>query len=284
MNLSNVPRGFTTRFAPAPTGHLHLGHLVNAVWVWGLARAFEGRVLLRIEDHDRGRSKSEYEESILEDLRWLGFAHDGEMMRQSDHRARYESRLLELESRGLAYACICSRADIGKGGRHSASCRTKLLDPTGTVARRVVMDGHAIERFDDLRHGTQEQEPVDQCGDMLARDRNDNFTYQFAVVVDDIEQGVDLVIRGDDLLDSTGRQIRLARLLDRATPPRFAHHPLVMHPDGRKLSKSAGDAGVRELRALGATAESVLGRAAQLGGLPHDGSPIAASELHRLFR
>jgi glutamyl-Q tRNA(Asp) synthetase len=205
------------------------------------------------------------------------------MMRQSDHRARYDARLLELESRGLAYACICSRADIGKGGRHSGTCKTRL-DPSGTVARRVVMDGHAIERFDDLRHGPQTQEPVDQCGDMLARDRNDNFTYQFAVVVDDIEQGVNLVIRGDDLLDSTGRQIRLARLLGRDTPPQFLHHPLVMHPDGRKLSKSAGDAGVRELRALGASAESVLGRAAQLGGLPHDGSPITASELARLFR
>lgn len=284
MNLGSIPRGFTTRFAPAPTGHLHLGHLVNAVWVWGLARAHDARVLLRLEDHDRGRCKPEYEESIREDLRWLGLTADVEVARQSDRRARYEAQLAELEARGLAYPCSCSRSDIGAGGLHSTTCRTRGLDQSSTTARRVVMDAPAPERFDDLRHGAQTQEPAQQCGDLLVRDRNDNFTYQFAVVVDDIDHDVNLVIRGDDLLDSTGRQIRLARLLGRDTPPQFLHHPLVLHPDGRKLSKSAGDAGIRELRALGASAESLLGRAAQLGGVPHDGSPIAAAELHRLFR
>lgn len=313
MIRSEIPRGFTTRFAPAPTGHLHLGHIVNAVWVWGLARAYGGRVLLRLEDHDRGRSKWEYEQSILEDLDWLGLAADGPStddfrrgklpQRQSDNLARYTQRLLELETRGLAYPCICSRGDIERawaatwdreqGGiplldgvelRYSGICRTLQHDNRSTAARRVVMEHGEPEQFEDLRRGPQVQEPSEQCGDLLVRDRNGNFTYQFAVTVDDIDQGVNLVIRGDDLLDSSGRQIRLARMLGREMAPRFLHHPLVLHPDGQKLSKSAGDTGIRELRAFGAAPEAVLGRAAQLGGLPHDGSPISVSDLKQLFR
>jgi glutamyl/glutaminyl-tRNA synthetase len=310
---SEIPRGFTTRFAPAPTGHLHLGHIVNAVWVWGLARAYGGQVLLRIEDHDRGRSKSEYEQSILEDLDWLGLASEGAStelfrrgttpQRQSDNLARYTQRLTELETRELAYPCICSRGDIERAWaatwekeqgsipmldgielRYTNVCRASKHDPRSTAARRIVMEHDEPEQFEDLRRGPQVQEPSEQCGDLLARDRNGNFTYQFAVTVDDIDQGVNLIIRGEDLLESTGRQIRLARMLGREMAPRFLHHPLVTHADGRKLSKSAGDTGIRELRAFGATPDAVLGRAAQLGGLPHDGSPISALELKRLFR
>lgn len=313
MIRGEIPRGFTTRFAPAPTGHLHLGHVVNAVWVWGLARAYDGRVLLRLEDHDRGRCKIEYERSILDDLDWLGLVPDGAStdefrrsklpQRQSDNLPRYEQRLRELEARGLAYACLCSRGDIERawaatwereqGGipmlegvelRYGNTCRALAQDPRSTAARRIVMDHDEPEQFEDLRRGPQVQEPSEQCGDLLARDRNGNFTYQFAVTVDDLDQGVNLVVRGDDLLESTGRQIRLARLLGREMSPRFLHHPLVTHGDGRKLSKSAGDTGIRELRAFGATPDAVLGRAAQLGGLPHDGSPIASTELKQLFR
>lgn len=291
MTLS-LPSGFTTRFAPAPTGHLHLGHVVNAVWVWGLARAYEGRVLLRLEDHDRGRCRPEYEASILDDLDWLGLRPDGATtddfrrgahpQRQSDNLARYLAQLGALERRGLAYPCTCSRADIARAAgvqdadddtveglelRYPGSCRTKRLPPDATPARRVHMDGSEPERFHDLRLGAQVQDPAAQCGDLLARDRQGNFTYQFAVVVDDLDQGVDVIVRGEDLLASTGRQLRLARLLGRAQPPRVLHHPLIRRPDGRKLSKSAGDTGIRELRAAGATARDLLTRAATLGGL-----------------
>ena len=313
MIRHDIPRGFTTRFAPAPTGHLHLGHIVNAVWVWGLARAYDGRVLLRLEDHDRGRCRPEYEQSILEDLDWLGLRPDGPgpddfrrgalPQRQSDNAARYQQRLLELETRGLAYPCICSRSDIEKAWaatwareqdgiplldgvelRYTGTCRSRHHDPRATAARRIIMDADEPIQFEDLRMGRQVQEPSQQCGDLLARDRSGNYTYQFCVTVDDQDQGVTLVIRGEDLLESSGRQILLSRLLGREMAPRFLHHPLVLHPDGRKLSKSAGDTGVRELRAFGATPEAVLGRAAQLGGLPHDGSPIPAAELPHLFR
>lgn len=313
MIRSEIPRGFTTRFAPAPTGHLHLGHIVNAVWVWGLARAYDGRVLLRLEDHDRGRCRPEYEQSILEDLDWLGLVPDGagtarfragaHPQRQSDNAARYAQRLGELEARGLAYPCLCSRTDIERAWaatwareqpgipmldgvelRYTNTCRNARHDPRATAARRIAMDAPEPIQFEDLRSGRHVQEPSLQCGDLLARDRNGNYTYQFCVTVDDLDQGVNLIIRGEDLLESTGRQILLSRLLGRAMAPAVLHHPLVTHADGRKLSKSAGDSGVRELRAFGATPEAVLGRAAQLGGLPHDGSPIAATELPHLFR
>lgn len=320
-SITALAPGFITRFAPAPTGWLHLGHAANAVWVWGIARAFGGRVLLRVEDHDRGRCRPEYEAGLLDDLDWLGLEPDGTStatfragpvsQRQSDDSARYVARLEALETAGLAYACTCSRAGIARavGAAHEVpgtiaagasetlhresqsstelhypgTCRTRARDGASTPARRVVMTAAPIEHFDDLRLGPQEQDPDRQCGDVLARDRAGNWTYQFAVVVDDLEQQVDLVIRGEDLLASTGRQIRLARLLGRAAPPRFLHHPLLRHPDGRKLSKSAHDTGLRELRAAGRTRDEVLGLAAHLSGLVDRPRPIAPRALADLF-
>jgi glutamyl-tRNA synthetase/glutamyl-Q tRNA(Asp) synthetase len=116
----------------------------------------------------------------------------------------------------------------------------------------------AVERFDDRRLGPQAQRPSAQCGDVLARDRDGNWTYQFAVAVDDWRQGVNLIVRGEDLLDSTGRQIQLARLLGRRDPPVFLHHPLIMKSETQKLSKSDGDTGIRDLRAKGWSASQVL--------------------------
>jgi glutamyl-tRNA synthetase/glutamyl-Q tRNA(Asp) synthetase len=292
--------GFTTRFAPAPTGHLHLGHAVNAVWVWGIARAYGGRVLLRIEDHDRGRCRPAYEASILDDLDWLGLVPDGastavlrrgpHAQRQSDDLTRYADRLTALEADGLAYPCRCSRADVERAGpvadgtepRYPGTCRTAGVPPDETPARRVtIADG--LESFDDLRLGPQTQRPAVDVGDVLVRDRHGQFTYQFAVTVDDFEQRVDLIIRGEDLLASTGRQFRLTRMLGRMEMPRVLHHPLVQHPDGRKLSKSAGDTGIRELRAAGRTAAEVLGMAAHLSGRLPAPRPIEARALADLF-
>lgn len=293
MKLQAPHTGFRTRFAPAPTGHLHLGHAVNAVWVWGLAQAFNGRVLLRLEDHDRGRCRTEYETSILDDLDWLGLVPNGATpstfragphpQRQSDNTARYDARLAALDARGLVYPCRCSRAEIASPV-YPGTCRHTAVPAESTPARRVIMDGDTPVRFDDLRLGPQSQDPMTQCGDLLVRDRSGNWTYQFAVVVDDLEQGIDLIIRGEDLLDSTGRQFRLAKFLGREAMPSVLHHPLVWHPDGRKLSKSAGDTGLRELRASGRSPAEVLGRAAQLGGLADSPRPIPASALGDLFR
>ncbi|MBK7905654.1 MAG: tRNA glutamyl-Q(34) synthetase GluQRS [Gemmatimonadetes bacterium] len=292
--------GFTTRFAPAPTGYLHLGHAVNAVWVWGIARAFGGRVLLRIEDHDRGRCHARYEHALLDDLDWLGLEPDGFgtdafrtgplAQRQSDGPERYAVHLSALEARGLAYACRCSRSEIARATaesgdtRYPGTCRAAAVARDSTPARRVVMRGGESERFDDLRLGPQSQDPDLQCGDVLVRDRAGNWTYQFAVVVDDLDQGVDVIIRGEDLLDSTGRQLRLARLLGRREAPRVLHHPLLRHPDGRKLSKSARDTGLRELRAAGRTRADILGLAAHVSGLASLPTPLGPESLADLFR
>jgi glutamyl/glutaminyl-tRNA synthetase len=295
--------GFSTRFAPAPTGYLHLGHAANAVWVWGIARAFGGRVLLRVEDHDRGRCRPMYEQALLDDLDWLGLEPDGFgtdafragplAQRQSDNADRYRARLTMLEVNGQAYPCGCSRADVARANpgsgdgtelRYPGTCRARGVDPDSTPARRVLMHAATVEHFDDLRLGTQAQDPDLQCGDVLVRDRLGNWTYQFAVVVDDLEQGVDLVIRGEDLLESTGRQLRLARMLGRHTPPRFLHHPLLRRADGRKLSKSAHDTGLRELRDAGHSRAEVLGLAAHLSGLAPTRAARGPDTLADLFR
>ncbi len=312
-----------TRFAPAPTGYLHLGHVLSAIHVWGMARAGGGRVLLRIEDHDRQRSRAEFESAILEDLDWLGFHPDEAPVRQSERGAIYTSALDRLRAAGLVYACECSRADIaqavarlraeavatgaarrrqGFGGppelpektelRHNPDIEEELRYP-GTCAIKHVAERPGLgvrvrlapgaESFVDLRHGPQTQRPSEQCGDLLVKDRDGNWTYQFVATVDDDVQGVNLVIRGDDLLESTGRQIQLARLLGRREPPEVFHHALVMKTPTQKLSKSDGDTGVRELRAAGWRAPAVIGHAAFLGGLTPTSRPIAATELSSMI-
>ena len=271
--------GFTlTRFAPAPTGYLHLGHVLNAHTVWTLARQHGARVLLRIEDHDRERCRPVYEAALLDDLDWLGFVPDlhptGEFRlgpstsRQSDRGGVYEAAARDLESRGLVYGCTCSRNDIarasaaglGEEPRYQGTCRERGLTPGPGVAWRVRIEP-GDESFDDLLLGPQRQTPADQCGDLLIRDRLGNWTYQFVASVDDFRQGVDLVVRGRDLLSSTGRQMRLARMLGRTQPAAFAHHPLLMKSPSQKLSKSDGDTGVRDLRAAGWTRDDVLSAA-----------------------
>jgi len=288
-------RGIISRFAPAPTGFLHLGHVVNAVHVWKETRARSGRVLLRIEDHDRQRSRRLFEQAIVEDLAWLGFEADEPAVRQSERGAVYEDALARLRAIGLVYACDCTRADIAQATaglkactttpqsgqevvqafrpadgepadtelRYPGTCRDRGLAERRGCGLRVRLEP-SVERFVDLRLGPQEQRPSEQCGDLLARDRDGNWTYQFAAAVDDYAQGVTLVIRGVDLLASTGRQIQLARLLGRVDPPAFLHHPLIMKSPHQKLSKSDGDTGIRELRAKGWTAEQVIARALAL--------------------
>ena len=302
-----------SRFAPAPTGFLHLGHVVNALWVWQTA----DRVLLRIEDHDRQRSRPEFEAAIVEDLDWLGFVPDGPAVRQRDRGDIYSQALETLKHQQLVYGCDCTRTKIARAGlkacatsatpdetlaraglkagatsttagepfvaqplraaddelRYPGTCRDRgLVDAPGAGLR--VRFEPSVERFVDLRHGPQEQRPAEQCGDLLIRDREGNWTYQFAVTVDDYVQGVTHVIRGDDLLASTGRQLQLARLLGRREPPLSLHHALIMKSATQKLSKSDGDTGVRDLRARGWTPAQVIARARELSSLKSQGSRL----------
>jgi glutamyl-Q tRNA(Asp) synthetase len=280
-----------TRFAPAPTGFLHLGHVVNAVVVWGVARARGGRVLLRIEDHDRQRSKPELERALLDDLDWLGFKPDVYPTtayrqglceaRQSERDAIYRAAVQPLIARGLVYGCSCSRREIEQP-RYPGTCRDRGIPVADGIGWRLRVEP-GIERFVDGLQGPQEQEPAQQCGDFLLRDRLGNWTYQLAVVVDDWQQGIDLVIRGTDLLASTGRQIVLARMLGRHSPPSFMHHPLVMKSPHQKLSKSDGDSGIAALRDAGWTAPRVIGHAAGLVGLGPEGGMLEAARVGELF-
>ena len=234
--------------------------------------AIGGRVLLRIEDHDRERCRPEFETGILDDLDWLGFAPDVFATRdfrtgrcdgrQSDRARDYLEAVQILAARGLVYGCDCSRKDIldatdATGSTeelyYPGTCRNRGLPLSDEVGWRVRLDSepNESELFDDAMLGPQSQDPMIQCGDLLIRDRRGNWTYQFAVTVDDWRQQIDLVIRGRDLLASTGRQIRLARMLGRERPAVFMHHPLIMKSADQKLSKSDRDTGVRDLRASG---------------------------------
>jgi glutamyl-tRNA synthetase/glutamyl-Q tRNA(Asp) synthetase len=268
-----------TRFAPAPTGWLHLGHVLNAAYVWSSG----AEVLLRIEDHDRERCRPEYEAGILDDLDWLGYRPDifhtdafraglcdG---RQSDRESVYREAVDVLAAKGLVYGCDCTRRDVvardetegdtrhAEGPeitelRYDGHCRDRGLPLDDGYGWRVRIEP-GIERFADERLGPQAQDPSAQCGDLLLRDRLGNWTYQFAVSVDDFRQGIDLVIRGEDLLPSTARQIVVARLLGRERPAAFSHHPLIMKSPDQKLSKSDGDTGIRDLRARGLSPAAV---------------------------
>ena len=253
-----------TRYAPSPTGHLHLGHVVNAIYVWGLARAAGGRVLLRMEDHDRIRCRPEYEAGILEDLAWLGFVPDEglhPLIRQSDRDSVYREALERLRHTHHVYACDCSRKRIAVE-HYDGFCRTRgLTDGPGRGLRVQMDDG----------------------GDLLLRDRDGNWTYHFAVTIDDVQQRITHIIRGEDLLSSTERQLRLRRMLGVAASPEYVHHPLVLKPNGEKLSKSAGDTGVRELRHAGLTPAHVIGRATAAVGLIAAARPVAANDAAAFF-
>ena len=290
--LPNLPTRPATRFAPSPTGYLHLGHVSNAVWTWGIARAAEGTVLLRIEDHDRGRCRPEYERALREDLEWLGLRPDRES-RQSDDAAAYRQALDLLGRTASVYGCRCSRADIahrtgaepaeGQELRYPGTCRDLGIPPLDGAGIRVMLGEETVE-FNDIRLGPQQQTPAQQCGDLLLRDATGNWTYLLAVTVDDARQGITLVIRGEDLLASTGRQILLGKMLGREHPTAFLHHPLIVNPEGVKLSKRDRATGIRELRAAGRSPESVLGEAAWRTGLLPELRPLAVSELAALFR
>lgn len=277
-------QGRVARFAPSPTGHLHAGHLFSALLVWEWRRRTGGRVLLRMEDHDRQRSKPEFEASILEDLEWLALrpdpAPDGRaFIRQSDRDRRYREVLEELAASGLVYACDCSRKILaartgpparGTEPRYDGFCAERGLPLSAEdVSLRLRLPPRAVE-FCDGKLGPQRQAPFRQCGDMVLRERNGNFTYQFCVTIDDFDQGITDVVRGADVLASTGRQILLGELLGRPAPPRYWHHELLREPSGRKLSKRFFSESISSWRAEGLSAEAARERLRRQAGAPPD--------------
>jgi glutamyl/glutaminyl-tRNA synthetase len=276
-----------TRFAPAPTGYLHLGQVANAIYVWGMAAATNLGVLLRIEDHDRERSRGVYADAILEDLAWLGFVPDMGPVYQREDAAPYVAAVDRLRLAGLVYACDCTRSTFASwaathgqvwvGGGCPGGCRERLLDEDeGTTLRVALGDGQ--EAWSDRLLGARSGD-VALAGDLPVRDRHGNWTYPLCVVVDDLRQSIMLVVRGEDLAEATPAQIRVGRLLGRIDPPAFAHHPLIRKPDGAKRSTSDGDTGVRELRAAGRSSSEIIGEAATMVGLIGGQQSISAADV-----
>jgi glutamyl/glutaminyl-tRNA synthetase len=276
----------TTRFAPSLTGFLHLGHVLHMLHVWGVAKAEGAKVLCRIEDHDISRARPEFESAILEDMAWLGFVPDlgitlatasrPSEFRQSDCNTHYMKVLQALEMKGRVYGCECSRKQIleAQGGEnelcYAGTCADKRLPLEGHTVRFRTLDGAMV--FNDLRLGEQRQTPRSQCGDFSLRDRNGQWTYQFACVCDDIRQGLDLVIRGEDILASTGRQIQLFQALE-APAPQYCHHPLLCDDNGKKLSKRQRSESISSMREAGASPEKIIGRTLHAAGVIAQPSP-----------
>ncbi len=276
------------RFAPSPTGLLHLGNVRSALLGWLQARAAGGEFWLRIEDLDPERSKPHFTDEIYRDLEYLGLTWDGPVWRQSERSAVYEAALEQLRAANQVYRCVCSRAEIARAASAPHAGEEGPVYP-GTCAHRDVSElgnkpfsvrfraqpGEAS--FTDALHGPYSQDVAHAVGDFVVRRVDGVASYQLAVVVDDAAAGITEVLRADDLLSSTPRQLQLFRALGQVAP-RYAHVPLLMQPDGRRLAKREGATTVAGLRERGVTAQAIIGLLAKWSGLG-DGSPRSAAEL-----
>lgn len=250
----------TTRFAPSPTGALHLGHALSAVTAHAFARAATGRFLLRIEDIDGARSRPEHLEGILRDLAWLGLEWDGPVVFQSKRLALYEAALARLRAAGLVYRCWCTRAEIAA----SASAPHDDAGPVypGTCRGRNDGEGPYCWRLDTARaiaaagplewrdHGCIVAAEPERFGDVVLARKDAPSSYHLAVTVDDAAQGVSHVVRGRDLFTATHVHRLLQALLDLPTP-HYRHHPLITGADGERLAKRHGAPTLAGLRAAG---------------------------------
>ena len=272
------------RLAPSPTGALHLGNIRTFLWAWLSARAQGGRVIMRVEDLDSPRVKADVTEKMLDDLAWLGFDWDEgpDGCVQTQRRAYYREIHERLRQLNAIYPCVCTRGDIAAAQsaphagdtelRYSGTCRGKFSDGAAaeaqsgrTPAWRLKVETEILE-YDDLLSGRQSIDVYSSVGDFVVAKAPDNPAYQLAVVADDIAMGVTEVVRGDDLIPSTGRQLLLYRLLN-AAPPRFGHVPLMVGPDGLRLAKRHGDARIASLRASGVSAGHIIAMLARWSGL-----------------
>lgn len=279
------------RFAPSPSGRMHLGNVLCALLAWLSARQQGGQFLLRIEDLDAMRCPRSYAEFIIDDLRWLGLDWDGEIPYQSERSEIYEKYEDILRSKGLLYPCFCSRAALHAAsaphlsdGRviYAGTCRDLTAaqiaekKKTRAPATRVRVPDEDI-CFTDGVYGAYSENLARECGDFIIRRSDGVFAYQLAVVVDDARAAVTEVVRGADLISSTPRQIWLYRLLG-FTPPKFIHIPLLCDFDGRRLSKRDQDLDLAILRQRFAP-EQIVGALAFAAGLTEQPSPIAARDL-----
>ena len=279
--MSEFSGPIVTRFAPSPTGLLHLGHAYSALFAEGLAKRAGGRFLLRIEDIDPVRCHQEFEDSIYEDLTWLGLKWETPVLRQSECMDRYADALASLENRGLLYPCFCSRKDIRdeiaaaptaphhgpEGAHYPGICRG--LDPKDAEARRQQGSAFAL-RLDTQKALASIKAPLtwrdpergefvaapERFGDVVLARKDIPTSYHLAVTIDDDLQGVTLVSRGDDLLPATDIHRLLQELLG-LSQPRYHHHPLLTGADGERLAKRTRSLTIRALRESGKSPQDV---------------------------
>jgi len=287
--MTDTMTGIVTRFAPSPTGRLHLGHAYSAMFAWRLAQDAGGRFLLRIEDIDRSRCRPEYEAGILEDLSWLGLHADGPIWRQSDRMAIYDDALAMLDMYDLLYPCFCTRKDIEReiaaaghaphgpdGPVYPGTCRT--LEPAERAERIARGDAYALRlkmdeameqagalTFSDRTAGRVAVDAM-PFGDVVLARKDVPTSYHLSVVVDDAAQEVSLVSRGADLLPATHVHRVLQTLLG-LPAPEYAHHPLLTDETGRRFAKRDRSETIQALREAGLTPEAVRRRAG-MAGLP----------------
>ncbi len=283
------------RFAPSPSGRMHLGNVWSCLLAWLSARSAGGGMVLRLEDLDPDRCKMEYCDQVMRDLEWLGLDWDGQPMYQSRRTEAYAEAFHTLERRGLVYPCYCTRAErLAASAPHRSDgaavydgrCRClspaerEALSRTRRPAWRVQVPEEFIT-FRDLLQGEYSEDLIRDCGDFILRRSDGVYAYQLAVVVDDAAMGVTQVVRGSDLLDSTPRQLWLQEVLG-LPHPSYGHVPLLLAPDGRRLAKRDRDLELGQLREM-YTASQLVGRLAFAAGLIPEYAPVTPGELLPLF-
>ena len=288
------------RFAPSPTGRMHLGNVFCALLSWLSAKSQGGEWVLRIEDLDPQRSKKDYALQLMDDLQWLGLPWDGEPVWQSQRGDIYEEYLLSLTNMGLTYPCYCTRADImatqaphETDGRvvYKGTCRPSVAhhspltahrSPLEATTRLIVPD--CTIAFTDGHYGKHDINLAEHCGDYIIRRKDGAWAYQLAVVVDDALMEVTEIVRGRDLLLSSPQQIHLRELLfPSPLTVDFFHHPLLCNAEGQRLCKRDKSMDLEYLRGTGITPQEIIGKLAYLAGLTDTTTPITPSELLPLF-
>ena len=303
MDLNQKPRG---RFAPSPSGRMHLGNAWTALLAWLDIRKLGGTMVLRIEDLDPDRCRPQFAEGLIEDLQWLGLDWDegpdrpgvAASYKQSERSDLYQAAFESLAQRGLVYPCFCSRAELrsvasaphageaepvysGRCAGLSTTEQAEKLSLRRQAAYRLRV-GEAEISFTDQLFGPQIQKLSQSCGDFVIRRSDGVYAYQLAVVVDDAAMKIDRVLRGADLLSSTPRQIYLWQLLG-YLPPTFIHAPLLLAADGSRLSKRQGSLTIESLRCSGVRPQQIIGRLAAWAGLIEKPEPLRPEELIGVF-
>lgn len=273
------------RFAPSPTGRMHLGNVFSALLSWLSAKSKGGEWLLRIEDIDPGRSRQVYADWLMDDLDWLGLSWDGTPVYQSQRSEVYEHYYKQLCHQGLTYPCYCTRADLlatqaphESDGRvvYQGTCRHLPPQPGRSAATRLIVPDKSIT-FHDGHYGTTTVNLVRQVGDFIIRRKDGAWAYQLAVVVDDALMGVTEVVRGRDLLLSSPQQMYIAQLLG-FPPPSFIHLPLLCNANNQRLSKRDSSLDMANLRQCH-TSKEIIGQLAYLAGLQPNSHPVCPDDL-----